>query len=174
MPKTSSAKKNPANPDPSRERKPDVRGTPTSRKSSAAGKPRKKPSTSKAALKSSESIAGPFKSSSASTELAPPPADPPAEGSRPLNPGPRVSIGTALCEAGFDERAVAREYVQVVQSLAQPKTTDRSGATKLLVDVLKECSRQLDSTAGHRSGEAPVVVQLVHAVARPARPAPAL
>jgi hypothetical protein len=90
--------------------------------------------------------------------------------------GPRVSIGAALCEAGFDERAVASEYVKVVQSLARPESTDRSGATKLLVDVLKECSRQLDNTAGHRSGDAPVIVQLVHTVSRPVRavPAPAL
>lgn len=64
--------------------------------------------------------------------------------------------------------------MQVVLQLAHPDATDRSGAKKLLVDVLKECSRQLDNSAGHRAGDAPVIVQLVHTVSRPPRPAPAL
>ena len=65
-----------------------------------------------------------------------------------------------------------------MQSLcsARKHRLGKGGATKLLVDVLKECSRQLDNTAGHRSGDAPVIVQLVHTVSRPVRavPAPAL
>ena len=51
----------------------------------------------------------------------------------------------------------------------------KGSVEKLLVDVLKECSRQLDNShPAHRSGDAPVIVQLIHTVARPPRPIPVL
>jgi hypothetical protein len=150
-------------------RKSPVPGTRESSNKSTPVAAEKKPSASRKASRNSGSAAERLSNSSAATECVPV-----SEVTHVANLGARVSIGTALCEAGFDERAVAMQYVNVVQNLAQPSTTDRGGATKLLVDVLKECSRQLDSTAGHRSADAPVIVQLVHTVARPMRADPAL
>ncbi len=85
-------------------------------------------------------------------------------------PAPRVSIGAALRQAGFDEHAIARQWVRVVSKLTKTDAADRNGVQKLLVDVLKECSRQVDSAnQPYRSGDAPVIVQLVHTVSRPPR-----
>jgi hypothetical protein len=167
MPKPSSDNKNLVPQNASPPKKGPARGNRVNPNPLAVVTPENELSVSRTASGNCESTAEPSKNSSASTEPAP-------EIQVVPNQAPRVSIGTALCEAGFDERAVARGLVNVVQSLAQPSSTDRGGATKLLVEVLKECSRQLDNTAGHRAGEAPVVVQLVHTVSRPARPVPAL
>lgn len=85
-------------------------------------------------------------------------------------PAPRVSIGAALRQAGFDEHAIARQWMRVVGKLTKRDAADRNGVQKLLVDVLKECSRQVDSAnQPYRSGDAPVIVQLVHTVSRPPR-----
>jgi hypothetical protein len=175
MPKPSSANKNPVPVDTdaaavSVTKNSPARGSRASSNAPAAIVPAEKDLTSEKASRNCDCGSGCSTNSSAASEPPPITLDVTVASST----GPRVSIGTALCEAGFDERAVARQYVNVVQNLAQPNSTDRSGATKLLVDVLKECSRQLDSTGGHRAGDGPVVVRLVHTVSRPDRSAPAL
>ncbi|MGD1210704.1 MAG: hypothetical protein ABR973_05025 [Candidatus Acidiferrales bacterium] len=83
-------------------------------------------------------------------------------------------MGEALRRQGLDEHAVAGNWVHVVNRLTGNEPGD-GGVEKLLVDVLKECSRQLDAEAAQaseRSADAPVIVQLVHKVDRPMRPAP--
>jgi hypothetical protein len=88
-------------------------------------------------------------------------------------PGPRIAIGDALRERGLDEHTIADTYVHVIAKLTSSES-DGGGVQKLLVDVLKECSRQIEtSQPPMRSAnpDAPVIVQLVHTVARPARAA---
>jgi hypothetical protein len=88
-------------------------------------------------------------------------------------PGPRIPIGEALRERGLDEYTIADTYVHVVGKLTAGKS-DSGGVQKLLVDVLKECSRQIEaSQPPMRSAnpDAPVIVQLVHTVTRPVRAA---
>jgi len=86
-----------------------------------------------------------------------------------------MSIGQALCAHGLDEHKIADTYVHVVAKLT--KGTKRAGAVeKLLVDVLKECSKRIDDElaaerATAAAADAPVMVQLVHAVPRPDRSA---
>lgn len=83
-------------------------------------------------------------------------------------------MGEALRRQGLDEHAVAGNWVDVVNKLTGDDPEGGS-VEKLLVDVLKECSRQLETgwaQAPERSADAPVFVQLVHNVARPERPAP--
>jgi hypothetical protein len=83
--------------------------------------------------------------------------------------GPRIPIGEALRERGIDERAIAGNYVYVLGKLTEQES-DKGGVQKLLVDVLKECSRQIEaSSPPPRASVAPVIVQLVHNVTRPAR-----
>ena len=89
-------------------------------------------------------------------------------------PGPRIAIGEALRERGLDEYTIADIYVRVVGKLAAGGS-DSGGVQKLLVDVLKECSRQIEaSQPPMRSAnpDAPVIVQLVHTVTRPVRALP--
>ncbi len=96
----------------------------------------------------------------------------------------RVRIGEALRKHGLDEHVVAGKFVHVVKKLTG-KDAKASGVDKLLVDVLKECSRQIEASndaaqkaakekeaARAPSPDAPVIVQLVHSVERPDRPAP--
>lgn len=88
-------------------------------------------------------------------------------------PGPRIAIGEALRERGLDEYTIADTYVHVVAKLTAGGS-DSGGVQKLLVDVLKECSRQIEaSRPPMRSAnpDAPVIVQLVHTVTRPVRAA---
>ncbi len=91
-----------------------------------------------------------------------------------------MRIGEALRTHGFDEDTVAGKYVEVLGKLSGPNPK-AGGVQKLLVDVLKECSRQLESATeaqqeaekeGERaaSPDAPVIVHLVHTVPRPDRP----
>src|ERR1700677_1824333 len=88
-------------------------------------------------------------------------------------PGPRISIGEALRQVGLDEYAIANTYLHVVGKLTAEES-DTGGAQKLLVDVLKECSRQIEASQppARANADAPVIVQLVHAVSRPARALP--
>ena len=84
----------------------------------------------------------------------------------------RMSIGDALRRKGIDEHTIARNYKHVMVKL---KANDPEAGTvqKLFVDVLKECSRQLeasDESARAPSRDAPVIVHLVHNVPRPERP----
>jgi hypothetical protein len=88
-----------------------------------------------------------------------------------------VRIGEALRQRGFDEHTIADHYVDVAHRLKGK--SDQSGSVeKLLVDVLKECSKYLeparpveraDERAAGRG--AAVHVHLVHSVTRPARAA---
>jgi hypothetical protein len=85
----------------------------------------------------------------------------------------RVRIGDALRREGLDEHAVAKTYAQRVEKLKNKSNSDL-GTEKLLVDIMKECSRHLESsrpTERSGAGDTPVTVQLVHAVPRPERPA---
>lgn len=81
----------------------------------------------------------------------------------------RVPIGEALRKQGLDEHTIAGTYAQVLDNL---KGTKKAGSNeKLLVEILKECSRQIE--AAQPVGEKSVQVQLVHNVERPARTNPA-
>ncbi len=88
-------------------------------------------------------------------------------------PGPRIPIGEALRQSGLDEYAIANTYVHVVGKLTA-ENPDSGGVEKLLVDVLKECSRQIEASQppARANADAPVIVQLVHAVSRPTRALP--
>lgn len=98
----------------------------------------------------------------------------PAKKKRRLKP---MSIGRALRAHGLDEHTIADTYVHVVAKLTNGTT--RAGAVeKLLVDVLKECSKRIDdelaaqrASAEAAAADAPVYVQLLHAVPRPDRTA---
>ena len=60
-------------------------------------------------------------------------------------PPPRIRIGDAMRRSGLDEYKVARTFAVVVDKLSDGETAkDTGGVQKLLVDVLKECSRHLD------------------------------
>lgn len=84
-----------------------------------------------------------------------------------------VRIGDALRRRGFDEQTVADHYVDVAQRL-KGKSDKSGGVEKLLVDVLKECSRYLEPARPSERGDessrgAMVHVHLVHNVTRPMR-----
>jgi hypothetical protein len=74
--------------------------------------------------------------------------------------------------SGLDEYKVARTFAGVVDRLSDG-TKDRGGVQKLLVDVLKECSRHLDPPQSERAvPAAPVQITMVHNVPRPFRTQP--
>ncbi len=77
-------------------------------------------------------------------------------------------MGEALRREGLDERTVAERYATVVSRLEKDPGDIASG-DKLLVEILKECSRQMEAT--QPAGESAIQVQLVHNVERPARAA---
>jgi hypothetical protein len=81
----------------------------------------------------------------------------------------RVRLGEAFRKVGLDEQTVAETYVGVVETLRNNSTEDP--VQKLLVDVLKECSRVLEPPRGASTGpsDQPSVVQLYHQVPRPER-----
>jgi hypothetical protein len=88
----------------------------------------------------------------------------------------RVGIGEALRQRGFDEHTIADNFIDVTQRLKR-KSDKSGGVEKLLVDVLKECSKYIeparpsDRVADRLgSGGAPIHVHLIHSVTRPARP----
>jgi hypothetical protein len=71
--------------------------------------------------------------------------------------------------SGLDEYKVARTFAGVVDKLSDG-TKDTGGVQKLLVDVLKECSRHLDPPQTERAAPAaPVHITMVHNVPRPFR-----
>jgi hypothetical protein len=103
----------------------------------------------------------------------------PSQPTTSRKPGARrrkpVRIGEALRQRGFDEHTIADSYVDVAQRL-KGKSDKTGGVEKLLVDVLKECSRHLEpprppDRAGDRLGtaNAPIHIHLIHSVTRPAR-----
>jgi hypothetical protein len=77
-----------------------------------------------------------------------------------------MQMGEALRREGLDERTVAERYANVVSRLEKDPGDIASG-DKLLVEILKECSRQMEATPP--AGEGSIQVQLVHNVERPAR-----
>lgn len=80
-----------------------------------------------------------------------------------------MRIGDALRRNGLDEMAVAEGLVSVVGALKK-QISDGDGVDKLLVDVLKECSRILEPTrSADAAPDLPVIVKLIHAVSRPKR-----
>ena len=84
-----------------------------------------------------------------------------------------MRIGDALRREGLDEHAVAETYAREVENLKNKANSD-GGMEKLLFDILKECTRHLESsrpTERSGAGDTPVTVQLVHVVPRPERPA---
>jgi len=92
---------------------------------------------------------------------------------RPRRRWKRVRIGDALRREGLDEHAVAETYAEEVEKLKSKRKSD-GGTGKLLFDIMKECSRHLESsrpTERSGAGDTPVTVQLVHVVPRPERPA---
>src|SRR5579862_5611733 len=87
---------------------------------------------------------------------------------------PRIRIGDAMRRSGLDEYKVARTFAVVVDKLSDGKTAkDAGGVQKLLVDVLKECSRHLDPPQSERTAPAaPAQIIMLHNVPRPFRTQP--
>jgi len=83
---------------------------------------------------------------------------------------PRVRIGEAMRRTGLDEYKVARTFAVVVDKLSGKNPKDSGGVQKLLVDVLKECSRHLDPPHSERdTPSVPSRIMLIHHVPRPDR-----
>jgi hypothetical protein len=83
---------------------------------------------------------------------------------------PRIRIGDAMRRTGLDEYKVARTFAVVVDKLSGKNPKDSGGVQKLLVDVLKECSRHLDPPHSERDApSAPSRIMLIHHVPRPVR-----
>jgi hypothetical protein len=80
-----------------------------------------------------------------------------------------MSIGAALRAVGVGERQLASEMRNLVVALR--KKTSKN--PKLLLETLRECGRHLSAEHARDGGpdrdDAPVQVELVHNVARPAR-----
>jgi hypothetical protein len=105
----------------------------------------------------------------AATPLPPTPplVSAPAKNARPSKK--HVRIGDALRQSGLDEWTIAGGYVEVVEKLTT-KAKNSKSPDKLLVDVLKECSRHLEPPrSGDFAADGPVTVRLVHNVSRPKR-----
>ncbi len=98
----------------------------------------------------------------------------PALPKRRGRPRKRIGIGNALRQRGFDEHALAENYIEVTQRL-KGKAGQGGSVEKLLIDVLKECSKYIEPArpTDERQGRAPVHIHLVHNVMRPARALPA-
>lgn len=107
----------------------------------------------------------------AATPATPIVAEDGAEGAFASNakrlPGQRVRMGEALRIKGIDEHSVAEAYAGVVGML-KDKAVASDSVDKLLVDILKECSKHLEEDS-KAAGGAPVQVRLIHNVARPQR-----
>ena len=78
----------------------------------------------------------------------------------------RIRLGEAFRKVGLDEQTVAENYVGVVETLRAKTGPKTETAQKLLVDVLKECSRILEPPRGSGAGsiETPTIVELHHEV----------
>jgi len=80
----------------------------------------------------------------------------------------RVPLGEALRKKGVDENALAEIYAEVIEKLKC--RTDEGGVEKLLIEVLKECSRLLEkenAAVKTESGMPPI--RVIHHVERPQR-----
>jgi hypothetical protein len=102
-------------------------------------------------------------------------ASPAVEANSKIRRRKPCGIGIALRQRGFDEHTIADHYVTVAERLKGK--SDKSGnVEKLLVDVLKECSKYIEPARpsdrlSERSLHAPVHIHLIHNVSRPARSA---
>jgi hypothetical protein len=85
-------------------------------------------------------------------------------------PVKKVRLAEALRSSGLDELTVAQNYVVVVEKL-RGGAAGVDGTQKMLVDVLKECSRILEppKSPGGGASDVPAVVNLYHNVPRPVR-----
>jgi hypothetical protein len=84
-----------------------------------------------------------------------------------------AGIGDALRQRGFDEHTIAENYVELTQRL-RAKSHKSGSIEKLLVDVMKECSKYIEPQKpaerwGDRAARAPIHIHLVHNVSRPER-----
>jgi hypothetical protein len=81
----------------------------------------------------------------------------------------RIRLGEALRKVGLDEQTVAETYVGVIEVLREQ--TAREPGRKLLVDVLKECSRVLEPprSTGTNADEPLTIVEMRHEMSRPER-----
>lgn len=81
----------------------------------------------------------------------------------------RIRLGEALRKQGIDEHVLAQSYADVMGKL-KPKSEDNN-AGKLLVDVLKQCSKILEKeNAPKPEPNTPSVpIVLVHNLPRPKR-----
>jgi len=124
------------------------------RKAAKPAKSPQPPSTHRASDPITEATA------SAATAITPAPAAVPK----------RVHIGDAMRRSGLDEFKVAEIFASVLDKL-NGKTRGDGAVQKLLVDVLKECSRHLDPPRSEREAGPSVPVQFIlfHEVARPDR-----
>lgn len=87
----------------------------------------------------------------------------------------QTRIAEALRGEGFDEYALSRAYLKLLEKLLADSSS--SANDKLLVDVLKEISRALEPPTpgggtGPSAADGPVIVQLLHDVPRPVRDVP--
>lgn len=81
----------------------------------------------------------------------------------------RIRLAEALRKQGIDEHKLAEIYADVMDKL-KDKSEDR-GVEKLLLDVLKECSRILEEESHPTKSEARIasIPIVVHNVPRPER-----
>ena len=82
---------------------------------------------------------------------------------------PRVRIGEAMRRTGLDEYRVAETFAGVLETLTGKNAAKSGAVQKIVVDVLKECSRHLDPPQSERAASASPVIALIHNVPRPDR-----
>ena len=71
---------------------------------------------------------------------------------------------------GLDEYTVARTFAGVLETLTGKNAAKAGAVQKIVVDVLKECSRHLDPPQSERAAAAASpVIALIHNVPRPDR-----
>jgi len=140
--------------------------------SSAAPRPSARTAkTSAPAVASSSSARAAKSSAPAAASSSPASAPAAAITAQPISttPPPRIRIGDAMRRSGLDEYKVARTFAGVVDKLSDGNK-DTGGVQKLLVDVLKECSRHLDPPQSERAAPAvPAHITMLHLVPRPVR-----
>lgn len=77
----------------------------------------------------------------------------------------RVQLSEAMRAQGIDEHTIAEAFAEVVINLRDSAKSD--GKEKVLLDVLKECTKALTDRPGR--GNEPISVQLIHSIPRPLR-----
>jgi hypothetical protein len=80
----------------------------------------------------------------------------------------RVRLSDALRKQGVDEHALAEIYAEVIEKLKC--RSDGANVEKLLIEVLKECSRLLEKEGSSTQTGGPMPpIRVIHHVARPER-----